>query len=194
MPIEQLWPLVMFAFVTSFTPGPNNIMLMTSGANIGFIRTIPHMMGVTLGFSVMVVVVGIGLTGIFLRYPALHHILKVVCLIYLVWLAIKIAMSKPGNKEQEYQPMSFSAAAIFQWVNPKAWSMALTTVSVYNPSADGLGLVLIALVFGLVNLPCVSIWAAAGKQLSHMLTHPIQVRRFNLAMGGLLLVSTLPML
>ncbi|ADT89360.1 membrane protein, hypothetical [Vibrio furnissii NCTC 11218] len=152
------------------------------------------MLGVTFGFSAMVLLVGVGLTGLFQTSPLLQQILHVVCLAYLVYLAIQIALSKPANPEHQYKPMSFLAAAMFQWVNPKGWSMALTAVSVYNQSASWLQLLLIALVFAIVNIPSVSIWTAAGKQLSHWMTHPKYVRWFNGAMGGLLLLSTVPMI
>lgn len=194
MDYSQWGPLVAFAFVSTFTPGPNNIMLMTSGANVGFLRTVPHMLGITVGFSVMVLLVGVGLTGLFQAYPLLQKILNVVCLAYLVYLAIKIARSRPASSVQEYRPMSFISAVLFQWVNPKGWSMALTAVSVYNESASWLQLLLISLVFALVNIPSVSVWTAAGKQLSSWMTHPKYVGWFNGAMGGLLLASTLPML
>lgn len=194
MDYSQWGPLVAFAFVSTFTPGPNNIMLMTSGANVGFLRTVPHMLGITVGFSVMVLLVGVGLTGLFQAYPLLQQILNVVCLAYLVYLAIKIARSRPVSSVQEYRPMSFISAVLFQWVNPKGWSMALTAVSVYNESASWLQLLLISLVFALVNIPSVSVWTAAGKQLSSWMTHPKYVGWFNGAMGGLLLASTLPML
>jgi threonine/homoserine/homoserine lactone efflux protein len=108
-----------------------------------------------------------------------------------VYLAIKIALSHPSQKAQDYRPMSFTAAALFQWVNPKGWSMALTAVSVYNQSASLVELVLISLVFAMVNIPSVSIWAAAGKQLSKWMTNPSYVRWFNGSMGSLLLLSML---
>ncbi|MGL5430200.1 MAG: LysE family translocator [Vibrio sp.] len=186
-------PLVAFALVSTISPGPNNIMLMTSGANVGFWRTMPHMLGVTFGFSFMVILVGVGLTELFQRYPLMQEGLQVACTVYLVYLAIKIALSRPSQHDQQYQPMSFVAAVLFQWVNPKGWSMALTAVSVFNPSASWLQLGLIALVFILVNIPSVSLWTAAGKQLSYWMNHPRYVRWFNGAMAGLLLLSVVPM-
>ncbi|MGL5108270.1 MAG: LysE family translocator [Vibrio ordalii] len=194
MDYTQWWPLVAFAFVSTFSPGPNNIMLMTSGANVGFMRTIPHMLGVTFGFSIMVLLVGVGLTGLFHRYPMLQQGLQIACTIYLVYLAIKIALSNPSQGEKQYQPMSFFSAVLFQWVNPKGWSMALTAVSVFNQSASWAQLMLISLVFALVNIPSVSVWTAAGKQLSHWMNHPRYVRWFNGVMGALLLLSVVPML
>ncbi|NNN44862.1 MULTISPECIES: LysE family translocator [unclassified Vibrio] len=194
MDYTQWGPLIAFAFVSTFSPGPNNIMLMTSGANVGFIRTIPHMLGVTLGFSIMVLLVGIGLTDLFQRYPWMQHGLHIACSGYLIYLAFKIAFSSPTQAKQDYQPMSFLSAVLFQWVNPKGWSMALTAVSVFNPSASWLQLMVIALVFIMVNIPSVSVWAAAGKQLSYWMNDSRYVRWFNGIMGGLLLLSVLPML
>ncbi|WKE65558.1 LysE family translocator [Gallaecimonas kandeliae] len=194
MPLEQLWTLVLFAFATTFSPGPNNIMLMTSGANVGFWRSLPHMLGVVIGFSLMVILVGLGLTGLFTAYPWLHQVLKVAGMLYLAYLAVKIAFSKPREVGVSYRPMGFWAAAAFQWVNPKGWTMALTAVSLYNPAATWLALGLIALVFASINLPSVCVWTAAGSQLSRLLSQPHWLRRFNLLMAVLLLGSTLPLL
>lgn len=194
MEMYQWWPLIAFAFVSTFSPGPNNIMLMTSGANVGFIKTVPHMLGVTIGFSVMILAVGIGLTGVFQTYPIVQDVLHWLCLSYLIYLAIKIALSKPSDKDESYRPMSFISAAMFQWVNPKGWSMALTAVSVYNASASWFGLSIIAITFAMVNVPSVSIWTAAGKQLSSVMNNPKYVRWFNGSMGGLLLLSAVPTL
>lgn len=194
MPLEQLWTLVLFAFATTFSPGPNNIMLMTSGANVGFWRSLPHMLGVVIGFSLMVILVGLGLTGLFTTYPWLHQALKVTGMLYLAYLALKIAVSKPKAAGVTYRPMGFWAAAAFQWVNPKGWTMALTAVSLYNPSATWLALGLIALVFAGINLPSVCVWTAAGSQLSQLLSQPQWLRRFNLLMAALLLWSIVPLL
>ncbi len=152
------------------------------------------MLGVTIGFSVMIFAVGIGLTGVFQTYPIVQEILHWICLSYLVYLAIKIALSKPSEDKEAYRPMSFISAAMFQWVNPKGWSMALTAVSVYNFSASWIGLTIIAVTFAMVNVPSVSIWTAAGKQISGVMNNPRYVRWFNGSMGGLLLLSAIPML
>ncbi|KOE88420.1 amino acid transporter LysE [Vibrio alginolyticus] len=194
MDYTQWGPLIGFAFVSTFSPGPNNIMLMTSGANVGFVRTIPHMLGITFGFSLMLLLVGVGLTELFQRYSLLQQGLQITCMAYLVYLAIKIALSNPAQNAEHYQPMSFVAAVLFQWFNPKGWSMALTAVSVYNQSASWAQLLLISLVFALVNIPSVSVWTAAGKQLSYWMNHPSYVRWFNGAMGALLLFSVVSML
>ncbi|WP_070964198.1 LysE family translocator [Vibrio sonorensis] len=194
MEFSQFWALALFAFVTTFTPGPNNIMLMASGANVGFKKTIPHMAGITIGFSVMVLLVGIGLMGVFNTYPVSHAILKYLSLVYLAYLAFKIATSKPVETDCSYRPMTFFAAASFQWVNPKGWSMALTAVTVYSANGAWYELSLIAFVFALVNLPSVTFWAAAGQQLQRWLTTPTKIRGFNGLMAALLIASTLPMI
>ncbi len=192
---QQLFALMTFAFVSTVSPGPNNIMLMTSGANVGFMRTIPHMLGIVLGFSLMVILIGIGLMGVFTAYPIAHQALQVGCIIYLVYLAMKIALSRPvSSNASTYKPMSFLAAANFQWINPKAWSMALTAVSVYNVSASWQGVIIVSLVFAVMNIPSVSVWTIAGKQLQAFLNSPSKIKSFNFGMAGLLLASTLPML
>jgi len=136
MTFEILTALTIFAFVSSITPGPNNLMLMNSGANFGFKQTIPHMLGVGLGFTFMVLLVGLGVIQLFDRFPMSYDILKVLSIVYLVYLAFKIATST-GSIEQKSStstPFTFAQAALFQWVNPKAWTMALTSISIYAPS------------------------------------------------------------
>lgn len=192
---EQLTALALFAFVSTFTPGPNNLMLMTSGANVGFIKTIPHMLGITLGFPLMVLLVGFGLVGVFDSFPIIHQVLKFASLAYLFWLAYRIATSKsPDTRAEQYQPMSFIGAAAFQWINPKGWSMALTAVSVYNPSNSLMGLAAIAVIYALSNVPSASFWTVAGQQLQRFLTSPKRVSLFNWSMAILLIGSTIPMI
>lgn len=126
----------------------------------------------------------------FQSYPILHQVLQGVSVIYLLYLAFKIAKSQPAISSQtQYQPMSFFSAAGFQWVNPKGWTMAITTVSVYNATSDWRGIALISLVFAIVNIPSVSIWTIAGRQLQSVLKHPTKMKYFNYAMAGLLIAS-----
>lgn len=187
--------LVGFAFVTSITPGPNNLMLMASGANFGFQRSIPHMLGIGLGFTFMVFLVGIGLAQIFDSLPILHSVLKVVSVIYMFWLAWKIANAAPPKKgEAEGTPITFLQAAAFQWVNPKAWAMALTAVTVYSPSRDIEGAFWVALIFGITNLPSVSSWTVLGQQMRRILTNPKWLTLFNWTMAALLIASLYPVL
>jgi threonine/homoserine/homoserine lactone efflux protein len=196
MDIQVLWALIAFAFVSSITPGPNNLMLMASGANFGFARTIPHMLGVGIGFVFMVVVVGAGLAQLFDAFPASYDILKAVSILYLLYLAYKIATSAPPEErtEETGKPFTFTQAALFQWVNPKAWAMALTASAVYAPSHSLLGVTIVAVVFGLVNIPSVGAWAALGAQMQRVLTDRTRLRAFNWTMAALLVLSLYPVL
>ena len=195
MTYELFTALSAFAFVTSITPGPNNLMLMASGANFGFRRTIPHMLGVGLGSVLMVLLVGAGLAQIFDRYPASYAVLKIFSVGYLLYLARKIATShSPSRPENAGAPFIFVQAALFQWVNPKAWAMSLTAVSVYAPSQSLAMIALVAVVFGAINLPAVSSWVILGRQLRHLLTNTKRLRAFNYVMAGLLLLSPGPVL
>ncbi len=192
---EQLIALAAFAFVSSITPGPNNLMLMASGANFGFLRTLPHMLGVSLGFAIMLILMGIGLVQIFDAYPVTYRVLMVFSVTYLLYLAWKIATAAaPEHSNQTGKPFTFFQAALFQWVNPKAWAMALTAISVYAPSRALISIVLLAGVFSLVNLPCVSSWAALGQQIRRVLTNPTRLRLFNGTMAALLVGSLYPLL
>ena len=193
MTYDLLVALATFAFVSSITPGPNNLMLMASGANFGFRRTVPHMLGVGLGFVFMVVLVGAGLVGLFDAYPISYTILKAVSVIYLLWLAWKIANAAPAEAaDASGTPMTFLQAAAFQWVNPKAWTMALTATTAYAPAQTMAAMALVALTFGAVNLPSVSTWTLAGQQLARFLTSPARLTAFNWTMAALLVASLIP--
>ncbi|WP_298297256.1 LysE family translocator [uncultured Litoreibacter sp.] len=195
MNIDILYGLVVFAFVSSITPGPNNLMLMASGANFGFVRTIPHMLGIALGFTVMVFLVGMGLAQVFDAYPVLHDVLKVLSVLYMCWLAWKIANAAPPREgEAAGTPMTFLQAAAFQWVNPKAWAMALTAVTVYSLGTTPLAVAAVAATFGMVNGPAVSTWTIIGQQLRRILTNPTRLRVFNWGMAVLLIASLYPVL
>lgn len=194
MEFEQLSALILFAFVSTFTPGPNNIMLMTSGANVGYLRTLPHMCGIAFGFAFMVLLVGLGLSSVFEAYPATHHVLKYVSLLYLGYLALKIALSGRASAVENFKPMSFLGAASFQWVNPKGWSMALSSVTLYSNGGSWLELLIISSTFLIVNFPSGTFWILAGRELQRWLTSNIRVRSFNVTMAALLVASTLPMI
>ncbi len=192
---ELLYGLVAFAFVSSATPGPNNMMLMASGANFGFRRTVPHMFGIGLGFAFMIFLVGMGLIQVFDYWPVSHTILKVVSVAYMLWLAWKIANAAPPEKSDVTgTPMTFLQAAAFQWVNPKAWTMALTAIAIYAPDRATWSIFVVALVFGLVNFPSVSIWTVLGQELRRLLKSPASLRAFNWTMAALLVLSLYPVL
>lgn len=180
-----------FALVSSITPGPNNMMLMASGANFGLRRTIPHALGVGVGFTLMIVLVGVGLMGLFDLFPILGTLLKVVSVAYLLWLAWKIAhAAAPDTTGSAHgKPMSFLAAMMFQWVNPKAWSMALTAIALYAPDRNLAAVLLVAVIFGIINLPSTSLWAVMGTALRDWLSSPARLRAFNWTMAALLVGS-----
>ncbi len=188
--------LIAYAFVTSITPGPNNTMLLASGVNFGFRRTIPHTLGVALGFDVVVIVVGLGVGSIFINYPAVHLVLRYAGIAYTLYLAWKIGTSGAMHDEaQARQPMTFLQAAAFQWVNPKVWVMVMGVLTAYTPQQNFyVNVVIVAVLFGLVNWPCVASWAAFGTALRRYLSNPDYVRVFNVAMAVLLVVSLLPLL
>lgn len=195
MTYEQFAALIGFAFVTSITPGPNNMMLIASGANFGFRRTIPHMLGISLGHMAMTLIVGLGLAGIVHSEPRILVVLKWVSVAYLLWLAWKLAhAAAPGDVAVTGRPMTFLGAALFQWVNPKAWTMSLGAVSAYAVNPTPATVLLIAAVFAATNLPSVSVWTIAGQQLRQYLTSPRRLTVFNWTMAGLLVLSLIPVL
>lgn len=196
MPPEILIALITFAFVSSITPGPNNLMLMASGANYGFRRTLPHMFGISLGHAFMVVAVGAVLLDIFARFPVLNIVLKVLSAAYMLWLAWKIATALPPEaRAVTGRPFTFLQAAAFQWVNPKAWFMAITAISTYAPQDRGAlaGALAVAAVFAATNWPAIAVWAWIGVQVRRFLGTAGRLRAFNITMAVLLVGSLYPM-
>lgn len=194
MTVELLQGLALFAFVTSVTPGPNNLMLLASGVNFGFRRSVPHMLGISLGHGVMVVLVGLGLLGLFETWPPLKSVLIVLATAYMLWLAWKIAhaAAPAGRSAERGRPLTFLQAAAFQWVNPKAIAMALGTVALYAPAQDLPSVLTIAAVFSAINLPSVGSWTLLGQALRKVLARPRALVIFNWTMAALLLLSLVP--
>ncbi|KAA0943354.1 MULTISPECIES: LysE family translocator [unclassified Pseudomonas] len=196
MSSSLLSAFALFAFVSSITPGPNNTMLLASGVNFGFRRSIPHALGISIGFMVLVISVGLGLGEVFKALPWAYRLLRYVGAAYLLYLAWKIATSSPLSDDTDNgrKPMTFLGAAVFQWVNPKAWVMALGAITTYTP-AEGYvtNVLVIALVFAVVNLPSVCVWAGCGSGLRNVLRNPRWLRVFNFSMAGLLVLSLYPM-
>jgi threonine/homoserine/homoserine lactone efflux protein len=188
----DLFPLIGFAFASSISPGPNNLMLLASGANFGFRRSLPHMLGISIGHAIMVVLVGVGLIGLFDAFPVSYTILKWASVAYLLWLAFRIASADPAPPEgrPKPQPMTFLGAALFQWVNPKAWYMALNAINLYLIDQRLLAVAALAVTFSLVNFPSILTWVLFGEQMKRFLTSPARMRAFNVTMA-LLLVATL---
>lgn len=189
-----LAPLMTFAFVSSITPGPNNIMLASSGIWFGFRRSIPHMLGITFGFGVLLAICAAGIGTLVMAVPALQLVLKVAGSGYLLYLAWQMrAMNFDREAEQTHKPLSFAAAAVFQFANPKAWIMAITGGSAFLPelAPASLAIGVYCLVFCAVNLPCISVWAGAGALLRRFLADPMWQRLFCGVMIALTAYSAL---
>lgn len=187
-------PLIGFAFVSSITPGPNNLMLMASGANFGFRRTLPHMLGISLGHAFMVALVGLGLGEVFDSAPWLKLVLAGLSSLYLLYLAWKIAhAAPPRGGEAAGRPFTFLQAAGFQWVNPKAWWMAMHAVTNLSPEGGGLAPALwVAGIFAMTNFPSIMVWTTAGLQIRRLLHRPRLLRAFNWTMAALLVLTLWP--
>ncbi|MDR6900038.1 LysE family translocator [Rhizobium miluonense] len=196
MALDTFLALLLFAFTTSITPGPNNMMLFTSGVNFGFRRTIPHMLGIGVGFFVLLIAVGLGLGALLHTVPVLYTALKFAGGAYLVWIAWKIGTSRSlSEAESDARPMSFISAAAFQWVNPKAWVMAVTAMATYtNEQLYLFTVLLVGFAFAAVNVPSVSTWAGFGSVLRDWLSDPVRLKWFNITMAVLLVLSLWPML
>lgn len=196
MTTELLLAFVIYAFVTSITPGPNNTMLLASGANYGLGATMPHLFGINFGFCVLVLAAGFGIGGLFAAVPLLHTLLRYVGAAYLIYLAWKIARAGgPDADGRQHRPMNFIQAAAFQWVNPKAWIMAIGAIATYTPANGFFGNVLVvAAIYVAVNLPCLLAWAAAGTGLRGLLSQPLRLRIFNVVMALALIASLYPIL
>jgi threonine/homoserine/homoserine lactone efflux protein len=196
--METLLPFLGFALVATTTPGPNNLMLLTSGANFGVARTIPHIIGIAIGFPVLVLVVGLGVGVLFETYPVVHTVLKYVAFVYLLWLAWQIARSeRPDAKAANARPMTFLQAAAFQWVNPKAWAMILGAMALFIGNDGGshvLQITVMAVIFGALCLPNGFVWALFGRAIAGFLADDRQRFWFNIAMAALLVASAVPSL
>ncbi len=197
MSSDAFLALLVYAFVSSITPGPNNFMLLASSVNFGFVRTIPHMLGIGIGFFLLLLGVGFGLGTLLAAFPAMHIALKVAGGAYLLFLAWKIATSRKlgSGREEGARPMRFIEAAAFQWVNPKAWVMALSAMAVYtSPAAPYRSVLIVGSAFALVNFPSVSCWAGFGTGLRGFLSDPTRLKWFNIVMGLTLAATLWPML
>jgi len=205
MTTELFASLCLFAFVTSITPGPNNAMLFASGVNHGIRRTLPHLLGVTLGFTFMQLAVGLGVGVVFQAMPKIYSVLRCLGLGYMLYLAWRIANSTPSATSDtdtaspaapgaKGRPMTFLEASAFQWVNPKALMMCVTAASTYAPP-DGpvMGALLVTAVFFFAGMPCVALWVLLGRMMRGLLQNRRRLQAFNWAMAALLLASMAPM-
>lgn len=197
--MEILFSAMLFALVGTVTPGPNNIMIMTSGLNFGVTRTVPHWLGVCLGFPLMVIAVGLGMGVLFNQLPLLQFWIKLLGISYLLYLACRIATTSTfvdRANPQRGRPMTFAEALLFQWVNPKAWVMSIGGLAAFSTAQAGMFVqsLWIALAFFCVGFPSVGAWLLGGAVLRRWLSQPRQRRAFNIIMAILLVLSILPML
>jgi threonine/homoserine/homoserine lactone efflux protein len=195
--METLVPYILYCIAMSGTPGPNNVMVMASGVNYGYRRTLPHIFGINIGFSLMLGIVALGLGAAFLAEPRLQLLLKIVGVAYMLWLAWKIATASGIAEGQAGgRPMTFLEGAAFQWVNVKAWFMVMGAISVYAPA--GFTPLQKALYLGGIMLiagsPPTHIWTLFGVGIRRFLQNPKALRAFNITMALLLVLSLFPML
>ena len=195
---ELLIGLVGFALVSAFSPGPNNLMLLSSGMNFGWRKSVPHILGIAIGFPVMIFGVGMGITQIFEAYPVSLVVMKVLSAAYLIYLAYKIASTRPAGVDMEVKntrPLTFVQAAAFQWVNPKAWAMALTAISAYTIANNMLLSVFIVIfVFLAVGMMSANTWTIIGLKLRMFLSNPVAFRAFNIGCALILVATLYPVL
>jgi threonine/homoserine/homoserine lactone efflux protein len=195
--LELYLAVFIFGLSAGITPGPNNIMLMTSGMNFGIKKSLPHVLGVTFGFPIMVILIGLGFSIVFEQYPILHEVIKVLGVVYLLYLSWLIASASPDTLEGEKsKPFTFLQAALFQWVNPKAWVVATSSISAYTVLNDNIywQILMIAGVFFFAALFTASTWLVFGKGIKQILQSAKQQRAFNIAMALLLVASVLPVI
>jgi threonine/homoserine/homoserine lactone efflux protein len=195
--IEYYPAFLLFAFTSAVTPGPNNVMILTSGLNFGVRRSIPHLLGVVLGFPTMLVILGFFLGFVFVRYPAVHFVIKVCGIVYLLYLAWKIAGAQPGKVgDNRGSPLTFVQSALFQWINPKGLIMATGAIATYTSTNANqfLQVLVIALTFVISTFICNGSWLVFGASLKHLLAEPRHMRTFNRLMAVLLVLSVLPVM
>lgn len=190
--VESLLPLVSFVFVASITPGPNNLMLAASGIGFGLRRTLPHIAGIAVGFAALLVVCALGTGALIAGIAGAGLVMQIAGSAYLVYLAVRLGSSRLGVAGAgSDRPLSFAGAAAFQFINPKAWMMALTCAGVFLPGLgnEPAGIMLLALIGTMVNLPCVSLWAVAGSTIRMRLADPRWQRRCTIGVVALTLYA-----
>ena len=197
MTMETVLALMGFALVMSISPGPANFLLLASGANFGLVRTLPLLFGISFGFLFMVFLVGMGLGHVLEQYPAIHIALRVACGAYVLWLAVQIGRSRSLGRSEDRMdnPIGFVKAALFQWVNPKAWTVAIiVNISYAPPGAAVPGLLQMILLFAVVNIPSIGVWALSGSAIRRHLRDRRRLAAFNIGMASLLVLSMIPVL
>lgn len=197
MTFEHFIALQVFAAIAAYTPGPNNVLLMASGVNFGFRRSLPLVLGVTFGFPLMIGLVGLGLGRVFETYATLYTVLKFAGAAYMLYLAWKIATSEPSGSGEanDNKPISFVQMALFQWINPKGWIMAVTALSAYtSSSAYYTGVAVVVATFVVMGLTSAIAWALFGAGLKQVMSDPRYFRLINIGLAVLLVASLVPIL
>lgn len=193
--MEFIGPLAFFAFISTISPGPNNIMLMTSGVNYGVYRSLPCFLGIQIGFFIMLICLGLGASAMLQEHYVISLTVKFAGIGYLLWLAWKIANATPEREEANNQtPLTFIEALLFQWLNPKAWAMITGAIAAFT-SSQGIywnQIISIAIVFLVVGIPCTLTWLMFGSRLQRLLQVPAYRRRFNYSMATLLVLTVIP--
>ncbi len=195
--LDVLAGFMAFGFVAAATPGPNNLMLMTSGVKFGFVRTLPHLAGVVVGFSLMAALLGLGLDVVFQRIPQLLPVMRIAGSLYMLYLALTIAFAGPfGEAGEGGRPLGFLPAVAFQWVNPKAWVAILGALAAYAAMTDvyAESVALMVVLFAVITAPSAGAWTLFGSGLKRLLQNPRVVRPFNIVMAVILIASIAPML
>ncbi|MCZ2722710.1 LysE family translocator [Marinomonas sp. 15G1-11] len=193
--IELVPAIILFCLISTITPGPNNILLAHSGAHFGLRKTLPHVMGIRCGMTILHLTILLGLSELFKHWPYMHKAFTVIAASYIVYMSIKIALSKMQSSNKDLQPISTIQAACFQLINPKSWATLITISTVFTLSGDLFwpSAILGILIVNVATLPGSFMWITIGKLVSHKLQQPKFHRYFNVTMG-LLLLSTLPMM
>ncbi|HUC17726.1 MAG TPA: LysE family translocator [Acetobacteraceae bacterium] len=200
--IASLVSLALFCFAMSATPGPNNVMVMASAARYGVRRTLPHVFGIAFGFPLMLVLVGAGVGAVIVASPPLHRLFEMASALFMLWLAWRIATAGPPHAaapDSRARPLTFFEAALFQWVNPKAWVIAVAAIALYTRGAQGLHagfwieITVIAAAFALICLPTLLGWAAFGRGAGAFLRSELHFHLFNGAMAVLLVLALIPL-
>lgn len=194
---ETLMAAGLFSIVSYITPGPNNAMILASSVNFGLRRSLPHLLGICLGFGFMLLVVGLGLHSVFADHPRVLEWMRYAGAAYLLWLAWKLASATSADAQARSgaRPLTFLGASAFQWINPKAWVMAMTAMTAYLPGTATLPeVLLLTALMTVLGSPCVLVWAAFGSAMRHWLQDPLRLRIFNITMALGLVASLYPML
>lgn len=195
--MELYLAIFIFALSTGITPGPNNIMLMTSGMNFGIKNSLPHIAGICIGFSVMVILIGLGFSIVFEKYPLLHEAIKVLGVFYLLYLSWLIANAAPDKlDDKKSKPFTFMQAALFQWINPKAWVVVTSAVSAYTVIDEAIysQVFAMAFIFFLAAIIATFTWLFFGKGIKKILQSHKQQKVFNITMALLLVASIYPVI